>query len=212
MQSFLVAVAPACAVDTATPSGASDEAVETAVTGDRPDSPSDNVTHITRAAALSPGHESVILPDLDNQAMPSPAALLEHTPSPVASISNRNQVIGSQACAPCTGGGVQGCTVISSSRFVGCAKSGSFLLTCLWSDTGVTEDFVIAPNRTIWHSWNSSGGWVEMPNNGRADDTGICFLDSRRHAVDVFVASASAFWESFIDPVANAWVPWFREN
>jgi hypothetical protein len=50
-----------------------------------------------------------------------------------------------------------------------------------------------------------------MPNHGRADDTGECFLDGGGHAVDVFVANPASFWESFIDRNANAWVPWFRE-
>ncbi len=39
-----------------------------------------------------------------------------------------------------------------------------------WDGNGTTDEtFVVAPNRTIWHTWKAAGGWKEMPHNGRAD-------------------------------------------
>jgi len=40
-----------------------------------------------------------------------------------------------------------------------------------WNGDGRTDEvFVVAPNRTIWHTWKAASGWQELPGNGRADD------------------------------------------
>jgi hypothetical protein len=163
-----------------------------------------------------PGHESGVLPDLDNQAilkragLPSSAVRSDPEPSSVEGIGSRSQAIGTSACIPCTGGGVQGCSVTSSFGFAGCGRRGSIGWTKDWTGHGAFEDFVIAPNRTIWHAWGNSGGWKVMPNNGLADDVWNVRLIDGRHAVEVRVASNGSVWRSVID--ANAWTPWFKVN
>lgn len=40
-----------------------------------------------------------------------------------------------------------------------------------WNVDGKTDEvFVVAPNRTIWHTWKAASGWQELPGKGRADD------------------------------------------
>jgi len=88
---------------------------------------------------------------------------------------------------------------------------GSHLRPCDWNSDGTTdEDFVIAPDRTIWHSWRTSGRWVEMPNNGRADDTVGCHVISGNRVIDVFVASSKSTWRSLLDLLSGHWLGWYE--
>jgi hypothetical protein len=73
----------------------------------------------------------------------------------------------------------------------------------------VDEVFVVAPNRTIWHTWASAGGWKEMPGNGRADrvygpvETGNPY----RRCIIVFVDNASYhYWQNCF--YSGRWHTW----
>jgi hypothetical protein len=110
------------------------------------------------------------------------------------------------SCTPCTGGGKPGCVVISRFNHRGCMMPGSTRLTCAWN-----EDFVVAPDRTIWHSWPTSGRWVEMPNNGRADDMLTCAVEDGNRTILVIVTQdPSSVWRSFLDLSTGIWHGWFR--
>lgn len=79
-----------------------------------------------------------------------------------------------------------------------------------WNRDGRTDEvFVIAPNRTIWHTWKSAGRWVEMPGNGRADkmmgaaETG----NPNRRCVIVYVYNASYhYWQNCF--YSGRWHDW----
>jgi hypothetical protein len=91
--------------------------------------------------------------------------------------------------------------------YTGTFKSGSDVLKVDWEDpgSGVDECFGVAPDRTIWHAWPGSGGWQEMPNNGRADNMATPFYSiTGRRAVAVVVASTDTVYCS----VRNAGPGW----
>jgi len=96
--------------------------------------------------------------------------------------------------------------------YTGTFKDGSDVMRVDWEDagTGVDECFGVAPNRTIWHAWSGSGGWKEMPNNGRADDTWVPYysVDGRR-GVSVYVASSNSIWCSTRN-AGPGWGAWFQ--
>ncbi|WP_433260529.1 hypothetical protein ACQPZF_24370 [Actinosynnema sp. CS-041913] len=81
-----------------------------------------------------------------------------------------------------------------------------------WFSSGRLEAFGIAPDRTIWHAWPGSGGWWQMPHNGRADHvTSVAWNQSTgMRLVEVYVASGGgSFWCS-TDPGNGSWGPWQR--
>ncbi|MFE3200163.1 hypothetical protein [Embleya sp. NPDC059237] len=63
-----------------------------------------------------------------------------------------------------------------------------------WDGNGSTDEtFVIAPDRTIWHTWKAAGAWKEMPGNGRADDTyGVATIGTKYR--DVFVLAGGTVY------------------
>lgn len=65
-----------------------------------------------------------------------------------------------------------------------------------WDRDGtVDECFGVAPDRTIWHEWARSNGWVRMPGGGLADDMlppQIPAPGYRR--VVVYVANPASHW------------------
>jgi hypothetical protein len=91
----------------------------------------------------------------------------------------------------------------------GTFKDGSRVVWKTWSD-GTEECFGIAPDRTIWHAWPNSGGWREMPGNGRADEVyEVHQYASGDRVVEVFVDSSSTFWCNR-NPVGSAsWGRWY---
>jgi len=81
--------------------------------------------------------------------------------------------------------------------YTGAFKTGSKVLKVDWEDanTVVDECFGVAPDRTIWHAWPGSGGWQEMPNNGRADNMLTPFYSVQgRRAVAALVASTNTVY------------------
>jgi len=92
--------------------------------------------------------------------------------------------------------------------YIGTFKSGSRVMLVDWTANGsVDECFGIAPNRTIWHAWPNHR-WIEMPNNGLADDTDVAFLDGAgHHVVSVWVANPFSFWCSTL---TSGWQRWVR--
>lgn len=101
---------------------------------------------------------------------------------------------GDSMAAACNG------EVVSEFGNVGCKKTGTKTLVCRDWD----EAFVIAPGRTIWHAWRNSGGWKEMPHNGRADDTWKCYLNGKGQR-QVEVAVGNRFYYSVN---SGGWRPW----
>jgi hypothetical protein len=102
------------------------------------------------------------------------------------------------------------CPVVSDFGDVGNALCNSHLLHCDWNGNGSwDEDFVIAPDRTIWHAWPTSGRWVEMPNNGLADDTNACYIGGGNRVVEVWV-NGSGVWYSWLDLAHGVWHGWFK--
>lgn len=92
---------------------------------------------------------------------------------------------------------------VSAYGYLGCAKSGTDALHCGWD-----EWFVIAPDRTIWHAWPNSGGWKQMPNNGRADNTWDCYVNGNgQHQVEVYV-NGSGVWYSYLS--GSGWKGWYK--
>jgi len=113
---------------------------------------------------------------------------------------------------PVSGGGI-GTQDFNASCFgyTGNFKSGSTVLKVDWEDagTGTDECFGIAPGRTIWHAWPGSGGWKEMPNNGRADDTWLPYYSGGRRGISVLVASSGNIYCSTRN-AGPGWGAWFN--
>lgn len=96
--------------------------------------------------------------------------------------------------------------------YTGTFKDGSTILLVDWEDagTGTDECFGVAPGRTIWHAWPGSGGWKQMPNNGRADDTwGAYYSADGRRGVQVYVAGSNSVFCSTRN-AGPGWGAWFR--
>ncbi|RCG25609.1 hypothetical protein DTL70_09550 [Streptomyces diacarni] len=82
----------------------------------------------------------------------------------------------------------------------GYKKCGTSTAAVDWNRDGRTDEvFVVAPDRTVWHTWKAAGRWVEMPGNGRADEmrgsaeTG----NPSRRCVIVYVDNASYhYWQN----------------
>ncbi|WP_125511929.1 hypothetical protein [Streptomyces sp. WAC 01529] len=91
--------------------------------------------------------------------------------------------------------------------YTGTFRDGSSILDVAWTSSRL-ESFGIAPGRTIWHAWPGSGGWKQMPHNGRADDVGAAAKDGARRAVSVWVNN-SGYWCS-VDPGNGRWGAWSR--
>jgi len=86
---------------------------------------------------------------------------------------------------------------------------GSFLLETRWDD-GSEECFTISPTRRILHTWPNSGGWYEMPGNGRADDVVNAWETNGDRTVEVDVVGSSSNWCN-TNPVGSAsWGSWRR--
>jgi hypothetical protein len=81
-------------------------------------------------------------------------------------------------------------------------------LACDWNGNAINDEtFVIAPDRTIWHAWPNSGGWYQMPNNGKADDTHNCYINGNgQRQVEVSVIG-SGVWYSYY---SGGWRGWYR--
>lgn len=74
----------------------------------------------------------------------------------------------------------------------------------------VVESWVVADNRTIWHAWQNSNGWREMPNSGRATDTVVCRVKDNGHrTIVVCVAAFDPVWYSERDN-AGTWWGWYQ--
>jgi hypothetical protein len=83
----------------------------------------------------------------------------------------------------------------------GCKMSGTDLQRCPWD-----EHFVIAPDRTIWHVWPGSGGWKEMPHNGRADNMWNCYINgNEQRQVEVLVYDGSVYYSYN----SGGWKGWY---
>jgi hypothetical protein len=84
---------------------------------------------------------------------------------------------------------------------------GSRVMTVQWYGGATHECFGIAPDRSIWHVWENSGGWKRMPNGGRADNTIRAFSSSNPHTRYIQVCVlGSGTWES--QNVNGTWRSW----
>lgn len=93
--------------------------------------------------------------------------------------------------------------------YTGTFRDGTIMYIRHWPSGG-DECFGIAPDRTIWHAWPNSGGWKEMPGNGRADE----LLEFPEYAdarvVKVRVVGSSTNWCNR-NPVGGvSWGKWYR--
>jgi hypothetical protein len=86
----------------------------------------------------------------------------------------------------------------------GCKMSNTDLTTCPWP-----ENFVVAPDRTIWHVWPGSGGWKEMPNHGLADNTWNCYVNGNgQHQVEVCLSDGRVFYSY----LSGGWRRWAQSD
>jgi hypothetical protein len=94
--------------------------------------------------------------------------------------------------------------------YYGTFKTGTYVMVVDWVTTS-DECFGIAPDRTIWHAWPGSGGWRQMPGNGRADHmyTGIVEWSDGVRTVPVFVSSGS-YWCQNYYPGSGWEGVWYR--
>ncbi|OKI60833.1 hypothetical protein [Micromonospora sp. CB01531] len=89
----------------------------------------------------------------------------------------------------------------------GTFKCGSYVMEVNWDNRNRIEYFGIAPNRTIWHSWATSG-WAVMPHNGLADDTnGAWNTYGGARTVRVYVNN-SGYWCA--EDRGTGWGGWWR--
>lgn len=95
--------------------------------------------------------------------------------------------------------------------YTGTFKDGSFILVVDWedADSNADECFGISPGRLIWHAWPGSGSWVQMPNNGRADNmVGAYYSIDGRRGVKVRVAASGNVFCSTRN-FGPGWGAWF---
>jgi hypothetical protein len=84
----------------------------------------------------------------------------------------------------------------------------SRVMTVQWYGGATNECFGIAPDRSIWHVWEGSGGWKPMPNGGLADNTIRAFSSSNPYTRYIQVCVlGSGTWES--QNVNGTWNSWF---
>jgi hypothetical protein len=88
--------------------------------------------------------------------------------------------------------------------FHGCMRAGTRFEACSsWS-----ENFVIAPDRTIWHVWPGSGKWQEMPNSGLADDMWRCYVNGNgQHQIEVCLDDGRLYYSY---NTRQGWRGWYR--
>ncbi|GGX78480.1 hypothetical protein [Streptomyces anandii] len=87
-------------------------------------------------------------------------------------------------------------------------KCGTRVLDVDWDKNGTTDEtFVVAANRTIWHTWRAADGWKEMPGHGRADNTGGWARIANWRAVTVWAGSTS-YCNTF---KSGKWHSWKRK-
>jgi hypothetical protein len=98
---------------------------------------------------------------------------------------------------------------VSAFGYNGYAKCNTAEMFCDYDGGGDDEAFVVTDSRRIWHAWPGSGGWVEMPNNGRADNVYNCYVDTGNHVVEVWV-NGSGVWWSHRD-TAGKWWGWYAK-
>jgi hypothetical protein len=98
--------------------------------------------------------------------------------------------------------------------YTGNFKSGTRMEYADWnSDSTPDECFGIAPNRTIWHAWPHSGGWFEMPNDGRADNVvgsfrAIVGSPGYAHKVIVRVTGGADYYSWLWESRNDGWYGW----
>jgi hypothetical protein len=86
-----------------------------------------------------------------------------------------------------------------------------------WGTGTAQECFVIAPDRTIWHTWRNAGGWYPVRADGRAD---FMFAVDRYHSssgaryrmvmVLVNTAAGQLVYCSWL--VGSTWQSWQLEH
>ena len=94
--------------------------------------------------------------------------------------------------------------------YTGNFKGGSHISRPDWTGDGkVDECFGVAPNRKIYHAW-SGHSWVEMPNNGRADDMVGYYLDRFEGIRDIIVkiSSGDQYRSQYIITSGQSWQGW----
>ncbi|MEV6587740.1 hypothetical protein [Streptomyces acidicola] len=109
-------------------------------------------------------------------------------------------------------------SVNAAAAFTCSTYSGNFLPdsnspfgVIYWSN-GTEECFGIAPSGTIWHSWPNSGGWKEMPHNGRGVYVYAGYdYPGYGKAIEV-MSSTGKFWCSFLDYETNTWGGWYENG
>lgn len=105
-----------------------------------------------------------------------------------------------------SGGSCYGGTYFGHRAVVRC---GSHVLRVNWNahqDRSVDEVFAVTSNNKIWHIWKNSGGWKQMPNNGRAVDTVHAYWGHGGRTVVVKAANGS-HWRSTYK--SSAWRGWY---
>ncbi|KAA2252427.1 hypothetical protein F0L68_35900 [Solihabitans fulvus] len=97
----------------------------------------------------------------------------------------------------------------TSCAYPGIFRDNSRVMHVTWPGDSNVECFGIAPNRTIWHAWNGSGGWVEMPGGGRADDTWDAWQDTNGNRTVKMQVNGAGFWCSTY-PAGGNWGSWYH--
>jgi hypothetical protein len=119
------------------------------------------------------------------------------------------------------GGGVEQATAadgcpLTVYGYTGYLLCGSRYWECDWDGgTYQPEVFAISPTRRIWHIHSTSGGWQEMPNNGRADSVHTCYRNGdgqRQVEVEVFANDVDGYdvWYSYYSNYPTPrWLGWY---
>ena len=91
-------------------------------------------------------------------------------------------------------------------------KKGSHVLTVDWDRNGtIDECFGVAPNRTIWHDWATSGGWQQMYGGGLADDMlPPQWPGGGKRRVVVYVANPWSHWYQDFIPGSGWTKKWVK--
>ncbi|MEU4641547.1 hypothetical protein [Micromonospora sp. NPDC023814] len=139
--------------------------------------------------------------------------LVAATPAAAASTADPDQasvVAERTLITPASGdevGTLAACRV-SAFGYAGWAKCNTIKLTCDFNADGTYDEaWVIADDRTIWHTWAGAGRWHEMPNNGRADNTYDCYTSNGNRVIEVWVNNSGRWW-SWRD--GGTWRGWYR--
>jgi hypothetical protein len=96
----------------------------------------------------------------------------------------------------------------------GTFRDGTIVMRVDWDGGGSTDEcFGIAPDRTIWHDWATSGGWQILRRDGRADCMAGWAWHPHTPYRRVYVGVVGyGLYSTELSTVTGEWQPWRKHS